>query len=524
MWIFVCQKGSCLCLSRLQLCSVRLFSEARIWVGPYKNSYDYTRLLQHFTNIKRLKEIHAQIITSGYEQNQFLAAKLVSQYVEYSGSSMDDARRVFDCVLERDILLWNVVVRGYANRGPFGEAISIYNQMRLSGVCANKYTYPFLLKACGAMGVSITGQLLHCHIVKGGLEFDLFVGNSLMAFYAKCREVEVSRKIFDGIHGKDIVSWNSMIAGYTQNECPSKALVIFHQMLQFDSPCFPDHATVVAVLPACAQEAAIKEGMWIHCYVIKSGMEVDVSLGSGLIAMYGNCGRLDIAKDLFLRLQERNVVVWNAMIRCYGMNGLADSALKMFSQMVDCGIHPDGISFICVLSACSHAGLVDRGWELLRKMGDYGVETWEEHYACMVDLLGRAGKLDEAVKLIESMPIKGGKHVYGALLGACRIHNNIELAEEVAERLFVLDPNNAGRYILLAKMYEDVGRLNEAATLRKTVGKKQIKKQFGCSAIEVDCVLHTFGVEDKSHPLEGQIFDTLEQLGRVMEEGLILEM
>ncbi|KAF9600407.1 hypothetical protein IFM89_009003 [Coptis chinensis] len=205
------------------------------------------------------------------------------------------------------------------------------------------------------------------------------------------------------------------------------------------------------------------------------------------------------------------------MVRCYGMNESANDAVGMFSDMVDSGIQPDGISFISVLSACSHAGLVDKGWELFRKMANYGVDRWEEHYACMVDLLGMAGQLNKALELIESMPVKGGKDVYGALLGACRIHNNIDLAE----RLFVLDSQNAGRYIILAKMYEDAGRWTDAAGVRKALREKQIKKQPGCSAVEVDCILHTFGVEDESHPLKGQIFDTLEQLEKIIEEDLI---
>ncbi|KAF9615500.1 hypothetical protein IFM89_023882 [Coptis chinensis] len=440
---------------------------SRIRVGSYRNSYDYTRILHNLRDKKELKEIHAQIITSGYEQSQFLAAKLISRYVEHSDSSMGDVRRVFDCVMERDVLLWNVIIRGYANTGPFSEAVSMFDQMRLSGFCANKYTYPFVIKACAVSGARIKGRLIHGHLVKVGLEFDLFVGNSLVAFYAKCREIETSRKVFDETVVKDIVSWNSMIAGYAQNDFPHEAIKLFHQLLQKSTHCVPDNTTFIGVLPACVQEAAVKEGMWIHCYVIKSGMKVSAPLASGLIAMYGNCGHLDTARNLFFRLPERNIFVWNAMVKCYGMNGNVNDALVMFSEMVDSGIHPDGISFISVLSACSHAGLVDKGWELFRSMGDYGVEQWEEHYACMVDLLGRAGQLNEALELIESMPVKGGKDVYGALLGACRIHKNIELAEEAAERLFVLDPQNAGRYIILAKMYEDAGRWTDAARVRK---------------------------------------------------------
>ncbi|XP_010255237.1 PREDICTED: pentatricopeptide repeat-containing protein At3g46790, chloroplastic-like [Nelumbo nucifera] len=510
-------RASLLLLTRVWFDSVRHLSAAG-WKMFYRDSFAYTCLLQRCDGLKSLKEIHAQIITCGYEQNPFLAAKLVSRYAEDNGSNMEDARKVFDRVSERDVLMWNVVIRGYASSGASGEAVKIYDHMRRKGVLANQYTYPFVLKACAALGDGNKGQVIHGHVVKVGLEWDLFVGNALVSFYAKCKEIEMARRVFDQIPQKDLVSWNTMIAGYTQNEHPNDAIMTLHQMLRDDTVGMPDHATIVGALPACTQAATIQEGMLIHSYIVKSGMEVDVALGSGLIAMYGNCGRLKTARNLFDRLLDRNIVVWNAIIRCYGMHGLADEALEIFSQMVDSGVRPDGICFVCLLSACSHVGWVDKGWELFGKMEDHGVEKRDEHYACMVDLLGRAGRLNEAVKFINEMPVEAGKDVYGALLGACRIHNNIELAEKAAERLFILDPDNAGRYVLLAKMYEDAGRWEDAARLRKLMKEKQVRKPLGSSMVEVDSVVHTFGVEDESHSMKVEIFDTLESLRRVMAE------
>ncbi|KAJ4966073.1 hypothetical protein NE237_017922 [Protea cynaroides] len=495
---------------------VRFFCKLKRWKEPFRDSYEYSRLLQRYGGTKGLQVIHAQIITGGYGQNPFLAAKLVSQYAERGELSMGDARKVFDCVCERDILLWNVVIQGYAKSGPFGEALNMYDQMRTRGILTNRYTFPFVLKACAASGVGNKGRVIHGHVVKVGLELDLFVENALVAFYAKCKEIKISHRVFDEIQDKDLVSWNSMIAGYMQNGCANETLIILHQLLQDDTVGMPDHATLVSALPACAQAASIRDGIWIHSYIIKTGMKVDAALGSGLVAVYAHCGCLDTARELFDRLPERNIVVWNVMIRCYGMHGHAHEAIDMFSRMVETGVKPDGISFVSVLSACSHVGLIDEAWKLFYKMGDYGVGKNDEHYACMVDLLGRAGYLDEAVKFIENMPVEAGKDAYGALLGACRIHSNIELGEEVAEKLFVLDPDNAGRYIILAKMYEDAGRWEDAARLRKVIRVKTIKKPLGYSAIALDNVVHTFGVEDESHPMTSQIFDTLERLEKMV--------
>ncbi|PRQ30306.1 putative tetratricopeptide-like helical domain-containing protein [Rosa chinensis] len=495
----------------------------RTYTKPhYRNSYDYTDLLQHCRNTKSIKKLHAQIIIGGLHQNPYVASKLVGKYVECGDSSMGDARKVFDELTERDVFVWNMVIQGYANVGPFAEALKMCNRMRLSGLSPNRYTYPFVLKACGAMRDGKQGQVVHGQIVKSGLDLQLFVGNALVALYSKCEEVEVSRRVFDELPLKDLVSWNSMISGYATNGYPNEAVEIFRAMIQGPTTCLPDHATLVCVLPACIEASAIEVGFWIHSYIVKASIKVDSALGSALISMYANCGRVRVSRVIFDRVSDKNVVLWSAMMRCYGMHGHTDEVLQMFLQFEESGLYPDAVVVLCLLSTCSHAGMVSKGLEIFEKMEDYGVEKNEKHYACIVDLLGRAGLIDRAVKFIESMPIQPGKDVYGALLGACRIHNNIELAEETAEKLFVLDPGNAGRYILLASMYEDAGRWEDAARVRRLIREKNIKKPTGRSSIEVDCIYHTFGADDESHPYTDQIFDTLERMDRIMEEAIVM--
>lgn len=484
----------------------------------HRDSYEYTSLLQHCRTIKSVQELHAQIIVEGHDQNGFLTTKLIGKYAEHGEPKMGIARKVFDKLLERDVFVWNVVIQGYANWGPFGDALNLFDEMRVSGEPTNRYTFPFVLKACGAIKNNDKGRTVHGHVMKCGLDLDLFVGNALVAFYAKCQDVETARKVFDEMSLRDIVSWNSMIAGYTLNGKMDDAIMLFHSMLHMQSSCSPDNATLVGILPACVSKSASQVGFWIHSYVIKTGMEVGAPLGSCLISMYANCGHVNIARDVFDRITDKNVIVWSAIIRCYGMHGFADEALNMFTILEEVGLKPDGVIFLNLLSTCSHAGLVAKGREIYEKMEAYGVERKEEHYACMVDLLGRAGFLEQAVEFIEDMPLQAGKDVYGALLGACRIHNNIDLAKEVGEKLFVLDPENAGRYVILASMYEDAGQWEDAAKLRKLLRDRNIRKPVGCSSIEIDRINHVFGKEDESHPLTEQIFDTLEKLETIMEE------
>ncbi|KAK4257438.1 hypothetical protein QN277_007027 [Acacia crassicarpa] len=506
-------------LNRVWNTSIRFLVAAISYSKAYKDSYYYVDVLQLCKNTAGVKNVHAQIIIGGHEQNQFLATKLIGKYAELgSSSNLESARKVFDKLSERDVFCWNVVIKSYANVGPFVEALNVYDEMRSHGITPNRYTYPIVLKACGAEEAYKKGQVIHGHVVKSGLDFDLYVGNALVTFYAKCKDVKISRRIFDGIPERCIVSWNSLISGYATNGYMDEAIKIFYALLRSDVTGAPDNTTFVTVLPAFAQAADIQAGFWIHSYIVKSGMKLDAALSSGLISLYSNCGYINIARAIFDRISdpERNIFVWNAIIRCYGMHGFAHEALSMFRQLVEAGIRPDGVIFLSLLSACSHAGMLAEGWDLFQTMEAYGVQKNEAHYACAVDLLGRAGYLDNAVELINSMPIQPDKNVYGALLGACRIHKNIELAEFAAEKLFVLDPNNAGRYVILAQMYEDAGRWKEASRLRTLIREKEIRKPIGHSSIELESGYEKFGVNDETHPFTSEIFGTLMSLDRVM--------
>ncbi|KAK9075748.1 hypothetical protein SSX86_004077 [Deinandra increscens subsp. villosa] len=482
-----------------------------------KASHELNRMLTECEgSIRCINKMHAKIITGGYGQNVFIGSKLIGMYAGLEQSHMNHARKVFDHLLQRDVFLWNMMIQAYANSGLCIEALGVYKEMCDKDVVVDKYTFTFVLKACSVIKDETTGRVIHGYVVKRGFYFNVFVGNALVALYAKCRMMEACRRVFDEIPEKDVVSWNTVISGCANNDLFIEAVELFHSFVHDESFSMPDHATVVSILPACAQVAEIRLGLWIHCYTIKTGLTNDAMVGSGLIAMYGNCGHLDYARQVFDQIYERNVMVWTAMMRGYGMHGNPQEALNLFSNFLEGGFHPDGVVFLCLLSTCGHAGLVAKGREIFKQMEDYGVERSHEHYACMVDLYGRAGLLMEAVEFMNSMPMLPEKDVYGALLGACRMHNNIELAEVVAEKLFVLDPNSGGRYVTMAKIYGDGGRLKDAAAVRKMMVKKNIKKPFGFSSIKVDSVVHTFGVEDETHLRSEEIFDMLAGLDEVM--------
>ncbi|KAG0497792.1 hypothetical protein HPP92_002483 [Vanilla planifolia] len=356
----------------------------------FLDSFDYVRLLHSSTGLRSLKRIHAQVLTAGLHQNPFLAAKLVSCYAEVGAYSMPDARKVFDLSFQRDIVLYNVIIRGYAYYGHVAEAVAVFTQLVSSwALRPNLYTYSFVLKACAAAGRQNIGRAVHGYAVRAGAGLDLFVGNALIVLYAKCGCMETARLLFDVLPRRDLVTWNSMISGYSQNGCYCEALVILHRM---PAENMPDYVTLVSVLPACTALAAIRDGMWVHAYALKSGYGVDAAVGSGLVEMYASCGHFNVARQVFDRIIEKNIVVYNSMMTALGAHGNASAALELFTKMLAAGIKPDAICFVSILSACSHAGLVTEAIEIFEKMDAlYGVQKGQLHYACMVDLLGRAG-------------------------------------------------------------------------------------------------------------------------------------
>lgn len=387
--------------------------------------------------------------------------------------------------------------------------------------------------------------------MKDGLEFDLYVGSSLINMYVKCGElgnarklfdempakhvsswnalisgylkegtVDLARELFDKMPMRDIFSWTTMISGYTQNGLADNALRLFDKMLSRDSDLKPNWVTVVSVLPACAHSSALEQGRRIHRFARDEGFESHPLVQTALVGMYAKCGSLHDAKLCFDRIKpsSRNLVAWNSLIGAYASHGRGKEAIQTFESMIQAGIRPDSITFTGLLSGCSHSGLVDVGLIFFDSMSSqYGVERRHEHYACIVDLLGRAGRLVEAYELISRMPMPAGPSVWGALLSAGRSHRNLEIAELAAKKLFVLEPQNSGNYVLLSNMYAEASMWEEVKALRSLQKSQKVRKNPGCSWIEVDGKAHIFIGGDVSHPQKEKIYLLLKELPEKMK-------
>eukprot|EP01018_Ginkgo_biloba_P034137 Gb_28030 [translate_table: standard] len=461
-------------------------------------------------------EIHDQVVKNGLGFDVFVGNSLLAMYAKCG--CIELARQVFDKMSERSVVSWNAMIAGHLQNGNAHEALTLFNKMQLSDVKPDSTTIKSVLPACAQLAALQQGKWIHNYISKSGFELDVALGTALIDMYTKCGKMEFARQLFDKMSVRDVVTWSTMIAGYSQGGHANEALTLFQDMLLANIT--PDSVAMLSLLPACAHLAALQHGKWIHGYIIKSGFEADVVVGNALIDMYAKCGSVKMACQFFNKMTERSVVTWNTMIAGYGMHGHGGDALKIFIQMQQTGMKPNDVTFICVLSACSHAGLTDEGWQYFDCMTQvYCITPRLEHYACMVDLFGRAGFLDEAEDFIKKMPLKPNAGVWGALLGACRIHCNIGLGERVAEHIFDLEPENPGYYVLLSNVYAVAGRWGDVAKIRAMMKDKGLKKLPGWSFIEVKNRVHAFFVGDRSHPQSDKIYAMLDTLAGQMKEA-----
>lgn len=448
----------------------------------------------------------------------FLATKLVNFYSVCD--SLRNAHLLFDRIPKSNLFLWNVLIRGYAWNGPYDAAISLYHQMLEYGLAPDNFTFPFVLKACSALSAIEEGRNIHEHAIRTGWETDVFVGAALIDMYAKCGCVGNAREVFDKIEERDAVLWNSMLAAYSQNGHPDESLALCSEMAL--AGLRPTEATLVTVISASADIAALPLGKELHGFSWRHGFEFNDKVKTALVDMYAKCGSVKVARNLFERLKEKRVVSWNAIITGYAMHGHATEALDLFEEMKEKSL-PDHITFVGVLAACSHGGLLDEGWTCFESMvRDYRIVPTIQHYTCMVDLLGHCGRLDEAYNLIMQMRAMPDSGVWGALLNSCKIHGNVELGEVALEKLIDLDPDDSGNYVILSNIYAQAGKWEGVARLRKLMIDRGIKKGTAYSWIEVKNKVYAFLSGDTSHPDSDAIYAELKRLeGRMKEAGYV---
>ncbi|KDP21001.1 hypothetical protein JCGZ_21472 [Jatropha curcas] len=462
------------------------------------------------------RQLHSRLIKMDIGSDSFVGAGLIDMYSKCD--LMAEARLVFKLMPEKDLIAWNTVISGYSQNGEDIEAASLFPLMYQWGVGFNQTTLSTVLKSVACLQDNQFCSQIHALSVKSGFESDSYVANSLIDTYGKCGYTEGATRVFKESPVVDLVAFTSMITAYSQDGQGEEALKLYLEMQ--DRKIKPDSFLCSSLLNACANLSAYEQGKQVHVHVLKFGFISDIFAGNSLVNMYAKCGSIDDADLAFSEIPERGIVSWSAMIGGLAQHGHAKEALQLFNQMLKDGVRPNHITLVSVLCACNHAGLVAEAQQYFKSMETlFGFEPMQEHYACMIDLLGRAGKLDEAMELVNIMPFQANASVWGALLGAARIHKNVELGEQAAEMLFALQPEKSGTHVLLANIYAAAGMWSDVAKVRRLMKDSSLKKEPGMSWIEVKDKVYTFIVGDRSHSRSKEIYAKLDELSDLLNKA-----
>ncbi|XP_023735885.1 pentatricopeptide repeat-containing protein At1g08070, chloroplastic isoform X1 [Lactuca sativa] len=520
------------------------------------NSYTFPSLLKSCARIDGInegKQIHGHVLKLGLGYDVFIHTSLINFYSQsgelddarlafeksplrdpvsftalitgyISRERFKDARKLFDEMPLRDVVSWNSIIAGHTKIQRFQEAIDLFKEMQIAKIKPNESTLVTVLSACAQSGCLTTGEHIKTWIFNNKLDSNLRLVNALIDMYSKCNELQKARSLFDSINNKNIITWNVMIGGYAHTHHYRESMDLFRIMLQSNHK--PNEVTLLTILPTCAHMGALDLGKWIHAYINKNIPESsNPSLSTSLIDMYAKCGDIEAAKSVFESLKHKSLASWNAMISGLAMHRQAHKAIELFKKMVNDGFAPDDITFVGVLSACSHGGLVNSGRHLFHSMiQDFKISPKLQHYGCMIDLLGRAGLFEEAMDMIKKMEVNPDGAIWGSLLGACTFYQNTLLGEFFFKKVVELDPESSGAHVMLSNLYAANGQWDDVARIRTKFKDDGSKKIPGCTSIEIDGVVHEFLASDRTHPMSDQIYAMLEETNRVLEKsGYILD-
>ncbi|KAF5748896.1 hypothetical protein HS088_TW04G00857 [Tripterygium wilfordii] len=451
-------------------------------------------------------QVHGLAVKSTLKSNVCVANAILDMYGKCGG--MVEAFWVFDEMEQRDAVSWNAIIAAHEQNGYEGETLYLFAAMLLSRMEPDEFTYGSVLKACASREALNSGMEIHGRIIKSGMGLHAFVGGALVDMYCKCGMMEEAEKVHCRTEQQTTVSWNAIVSGFSLQNQSENGLTFFSQMLE--EGVKPDRFTYAAVLDSCANLATAELGRQIHAHIIKLELQSDVYICSTLVDMYSKCGNMQDSQLMFEKAPKRDFVTWNALICGYAQHGLGEEALKIFEAMKLNNLKPNHATFVSVLRACAHMGLVKEGLHYFDTMQtDYGLDPQLEHYSCLVDIIGRSGQIAKALKLIEEMPFEADAVTWRTLLNICKLHGNVEVGEKAASCILQLEPQDSSAYILLSNIYADSGMWGGVSKMRKLMRHNELKKEPGCSWIEVKDQVHAFLVGDKAHPRRKEIYEKL---------------
>ncbi|KAL2348433.1 hypothetical protein Fmac_002433 [Flemingia macrophylla] len=458
--------------------------------------------------------IHAHIIVRSVLLDLHLQNALLDMYCNVG--STQTAYRIFSRMDNRDLVSWNSMIAGYSENEDGKQAMNLFVQLREMGFPKpDDYTYAGIITATGAFVSSSYGKPLHAEVIKTGFDRSMFVGSTLVSMYFKNHESEAARRVFYSISVKDVVLWTEMITGYSEMSAGINAIRCFFEMVHEAHEV--DGFVLSGVLSACADLAILRQGAIVHCFAVKLGYDVEMSVSGSLIDMYAKNGSLEAAYLVFSQVPDPDLKCWNSMLGGYSHHGMVEEALKLFEEILIQGLVPDQVTFLSLLSACSHSRLIEQGKFLWNYMNSCGLIPGPKHYSCMVTLLSRAALLEEAEEIINKSPyIEYNIELWRTLLSACVINKNFKVGIHAAEEVLRLNAEDGPTHVLLSNLYAAARRWDKVAEVRRNMKELMLEKDPGLSWIEARNDIHVFSSGDQSHPKADEVQEELHMLKRNM--------
>ncbi|XP_048131714.1 pentatricopeptide repeat-containing protein At4g21065-like [Rhodamnia argentea] len=455
------------------------------------------------------------------EKNTISWNVMIGAYLR--GGNAEKSFDLFQSMPYKDVASWNTIIDGLMQNGSERRALELLYEMKVKGPVFNEVTFSIALVLASFLSLLEVGRQVHGIAIRLGVNSNEFIRTSLIDMYCKCGETEKASIVFNcwplmfrstkncEIAYEDAYACSSLVSGFVKNGNYEDAFEIFSTMVR---KCMKvDKCTITSIISACANVGILELGRKIHAYILKVGYYQDVHLSSSLIDMYSKCGSLDDASSVFEQSKDSNVVLWTSMIFSFALHGRGKEAVRLVKHMINEGTIPNEITFVGILTACSHAGLLKEGHEHFMLMKDvYGIKPGIEHYACMVDLYGRKGLLNEAKEFIYSNGISDQIAIWKSFLSSCQLHNRVNMGKRVSEKLIQLNSRDQEPYVLLSNMYATDKKWEQAALVRNQMQKGGLKKHPGQSWIQVNGQVHAFIMGDYSHPQAAEVHSYLGKL------------
>ncbi|MCO5553813.1 hypothetical protein L7F22_007339 [Adiantum nelumboides] len=490
------------------------------------DKYVYTCVLRACANIGALKEgmlLHDLLARHTLDGELVVLNSLVDLYAKCK--CLDEAYMIFCRSPDLDVVSWSTMIAGYAQFGHASYALELFEAMRGKGIYPDRVSYLSILKACCGVGAISVGKVFHSQVIRDGLQLDITIANTLIDMYVKCGSLEEAQKVFEHLPQRDVVSWASMIAAYSEHGRGFSAVDCFDKMREEGVEL--DRVTFLFLLKACGSIGALRKGRVVHEHIIRGGLESNVAVGSTVVDMYAKCGSFNEAHIALNRLRGRNTVSWNALIGGYADRGNYGMAVQCLESMLLEGLHPIASTFTSILTACSHGGFVKDGYQHFKSMkNEFGITPITDHLFCLVDLLSRSGRLDDATEVLSSIPAaKKDSSGWMSLLTASKKYNNAAVGRECFNQIKVLDPNDGACYILMSSIYANLQMWDQFAEIQEMRKREHAWKKPAQAWIEVGDKVHEFFVSETAHLVVDGTGFKQERLRKLLkQEGYVANL